>query len=221
MATKNLARTVIEGGRSRWSKWYRTEKTAAQRARQRQVLSHARLATELDDLVVPERESGFRDFSDKLGPARRWLASHVGRPWDAVRSELFDRFDIRTTPGRHIIFCHLLPSVNQGGRLDDWRVEFNVDRRGILRRAPKRPSYWSAREQQLPRPQTEIEDWLAGRRVGARGTTLFWFIPTASGSFRQDRRLSDEDRDLWLTLPQWFRERNGPSAPAVTRREGN
>jgi hypothetical protein len=36
----------------------------------------------------PHDES--KDFTDKLGPLRRWLASQVGRNWDWVYSEIKD-----------------------------------------------------------------------------------------------------------------------------------
>src|SRR5258707_9713776 len=107
MSTKNLARTVIEGGRSRWNKGDRKHKTAAYRAQQRDLLSHILTATEIDDTAIPKPPTRYRDFRDKLGPPRRWLASQAGRPWNSVRADLFDRFDTRTTPGRHIVFCHM------------------------------------------------------------------------------------------------------------------
>ena len=67
----------------------------------------------------------------------RWLESQCGRPWSKVYAEVCERFDTRTTAGRHIVHDHLLGSVWQGGIVRD-EVQrdrhFIVDRHGILRR---------------------------------------------------------------------------------------
>jgi hypothetical protein len=134
MSTKNLSRTVIEGGRYRPNSWARRSSNGLQRAAERAVLGPLTRALELDDVTMPKRKKVRRDFADKLGPPKRWLASQVGRPWDRVRAELLAKFDTRTTAGRHIVFDHMLPSVE--GRGWPWdRPDFIVDRRGILRRA--------------------------------------------------------------------------------------
>jgi len=147
-------------------------------------------------------------FDDKLGPPRRWLGRQVGRPWNIVRSELLQRFDTRTTAGRHIVFCHMLRWVEHDG-VARWRP-FLVDRHGLLRAAPPRardvPYGWRP---PLPRGERELEAWLDGRRVGSRGPALFWLIPTANDRYRQHHRLSDADAGLWRLLPEWFRKKHG------------
>jgi hypothetical protein len=97
-----------------------------------------------------------------------------------------------------------LRSVDEAGSGIGW-FEFTVFR-GLLRRVPRRT--WPSRhpDPPLPRPQGELEAWLAGRRVDQRGPVLFWFTPTPYGGFRQDRRLSDEDVALFERLPPWFRK---------------
>jgi|SRR6187431_1365685 len=134
MATKNLARTVIEGGRTRYSKWGRRASNGVQRSSVRRVSGALVSGADADFTVYPVRKLVWRDFHDKLGPAKRWLASQVGRPWNKARSELFARFDIRSTPGRHIVFEHLLPEV-EGSRRH--RRDYLVDRMGILRKAKR------------------------------------------------------------------------------------
>ena len=135
MATKNLARTVIEGGRTHFSKWHRRASNGVQRGHVRLVSWSLVSGKDADDVVYPQRPKAYREFSDKLGPAKRWLSTQVGRPWNKARSELFARFDIRTTPGRHIVFEHLLPEVE--GR--HWaRSNYVVDRFGILRKAKRK-----------------------------------------------------------------------------------
>jgi hypothetical protein len=136
MSTKNLARTVIEGGRSHSYQAARQHSNSCERTWER-VTSHKLLtATEFDDVVYRRRRKVWREFSDKLGPAERWLQSQAGRPWKKVRAELFARFDTRTTAGRHILFDHILPAVQQDGRIRG-RFVFDVDAHGILRAKPR------------------------------------------------------------------------------------
>lgn len=135
MATKNLARTAIEGGRTRFSKWHRRASNGVQRTHVHLVSESLVNGADADSVVYPRREQVYRSFNDKLGPAKRWLSTQVGRPWNKARSELFARFDIRTTPGRHIVFDHLLPEVE--GRRWMRRSDFVVDRCGILRKAKR------------------------------------------------------------------------------------
>jgi hypothetical protein len=110
------------------------------------VTSHKLLtATDFDDVVYRPRKKVWRDFSDKLGPAGRFLSSQVGRPWSKVHSELFARFDTRTTAGRHILFDHVLKTIREGYGLGA-RYRFFVDARGILRRAKQRRRNGSPRK---------------------------------------------------------------------------
>lgn len=136
MATKNLARTVIEGGRTSFSKWGRRAENGAQRRRSRRTSGALVAGVDADFTIYPVRKRVWREFNDKLGPAKRWLATQVGRPWNQTRSELFARFDIRTTPGRHIVFEHLLPEVE--GRRSWSRRDYVVDRFGILRKVKRK-----------------------------------------------------------------------------------
>jgi hypothetical protein len=143
MATKNLARTVIEGGRDGYSRFARRHSNSRERVAERQLSHEVRLRVEVDDVVYPMRRKVYRSFADKLSPGFRWLERQAGRPWDLVRSELFQRFDTRTTAGRHFLFDHLLPELERHSW--GYRVRrFYVDQHGILRclirrRKPKRP----------------------------------------------------------------------------------
>ena len=49
-----------------------------------------------------------KDFTDKLGPLKRWLASQVGRNWDRVYSELRQAFPNRSKQNHDLIETHLL-----------------------------------------------------------------------------------------------------------------
>jgi hypothetical protein len=206
MSTKNLARTAIEGGRTRWSAWFRHHTNRELRAGERAALGRLTRSVDPDGETLPRRQSAHRQFDDKLGPPRRWLERQVGRPWDLVRGELFARFDVRTTPGRHIVFCHMLPWV-EDDELSAFgpRRPFDVDAHGILRARPTRWNPWLP-QPPLPRPERELEAWLALRRVGERGRRLFWFVPTLHGGYRQERELDEDDSALWRSLPGRFRK---------------
>jgi hypothetical protein len=209
MSTKNLARTVMEGGRSRWSNRYRRQLNAGLRAQQRQALEALAFELDLEGALMPRQQPAGRDFDDKLGPARRWLDRQVGRPWDAVRSDLLARFDTRTTAGRHIVFCHMLLWVE--GPYRSTRYGFAVDRHGILRRTSRKRlrHRWS---EPLPCSSRELLGWLGGRRVGARGDVLFWFTQTTTSAFRQQARLDRAEAARWRALPTWFRDQHTPEA---------
>jgi hypothetical protein len=88
MSTKNLAPTVIEGGRAFRNQWERRQSNATARVHTRVFTQRLCTCDELDALVYPMRKKVYREFNDKLNPAERWLERQVGRPWNEVRSEL-------------------------------------------------------------------------------------------------------------------------------------
>jgi hypothetical protein len=136
MTTKNLARTVIEGGRYHRNCWDRRQSHGEHRVREHEVSTRLVKGADYDALVYPARRVVHRSFADKLRPAERWLAKRVGRSWSKTRSELFTRFDTRTTAGRHVLFDHLLTDV--AGERNAWRPDYYVDDRGILRKVKRR-----------------------------------------------------------------------------------
>ena len=87
MATKDLSRTVIEGGRVGFNQWARRHSHRLVRTRERMALGGG---DDWDDVVIARRTPIGRAFADKLSPAERYLAAQVGRPWSKVRSELRD-----------------------------------------------------------------------------------------------------------------------------------
>jgi hypothetical protein len=228
MATKNLARTVIEGGRSRRNKFERRHSNRRERRKASVLFHQLRLDPELaDEIDAPPREPIPRSHADRLGAAERWLASFVGRPWSEVRGAIARRFDTRTIAGQHIVFDHLLPSVSGSGCARAWWPSFVIDRAGRLQRAPERPR--SSRPR-LPyhvrqRCHRELARWARGRRVGKRGRYWYWFEPAGlvetpcgeawcwrdhvgegrerrhlepRGGYRQTRRLTDDEVGRWL-----------------------
>ncbi len=203
MATKRLARTVIEGGRR--NVWERRSSTQEERAEVRMYLERCEFDPEFyDDEVEPERRPVGKEFSDKLRPMTRWLEKQVGRVWDDVRSEIFATFDTRTTAGRHITFDHLLRDVvdtesgfDKHGYMADpaievisnrkpyrfWGGSFNefyVDQEGILRqngdKGSRRRRY---RESYATAEEVvDVAKWLNYRIIGIKDGVYCWFAPT-------------------------------------------
>ena len=54
----------------------------------------------------------WKEFSDLLGPLRRYLRKQVGRPWEKIWSELAHTLDSRSLTGQHI-FDHIRWEVEQ------------------------------------------------------------------------------------------------------------
>ena len=204
MSTKNLARTVIEGGRGNTNA--RRFSHARHRRKVRQLLQPRHSDEDWDRISMPVLPWEGRWFSDKLSPAERWLFSQVGRQWDHVWSELMRTFDTRTTAGRHIVFCHLLPSVK--GRYQ-WRGDFFVDARGTLCASPpgrRRPA------ERRARLEKQLLAWLNGRRMGQRGNVHVWLVRLSGRRFQEQQRLTPAETTTWTSLPGWVHQRFGAGA---------
>jgi hypothetical protein len=206
MSTKNLSRTVIEGGRDGYSKFKRRYSHSRERSHAHRLERELCSQREPDDAVFEPLERAYRGFADKLGPARRWLRSQVGRPWNKVRSELFARFDTRTTAGRHILFCHLLRDVAMPGDALARYADFRISAHGLLQYHGR--EYWRSwqRRAPLPEPERELRAWLGTRRVMVHGERSYWLVPTEHGAFRQQRELSAQEHARFCRLPAWFTE---------------
>lgn len=217
MSTKNLSRTVIEGGRDRYNKFQRRHSNAVERTHAHRLERALCRTQEPDEALFVPRQPHYRVFYDKLGPARRWLVSQAGRPWDKVRSELFARFDARTTPGRHILFDHLLDEVEAHDL--SWRyARFGISRHGILEHYGRKRWPFGGRPP-LPEPEPTLRAWLGARRVIEHGPRLYWLVPTLHGGFRQQHELAPEDAARFKALPHWFREPfTGPPPRAESAR---
>lgn len=210
MSRKNLSRTVIEGGRYDGNKTDRYISNAKERARVKNYIQEVTLDMEnYEEYDVEPREHVYKGFKDKLGPMYRWLQAQVGRPWDEVRSEVAEKFDTRTTAGRHIVHDHLLSSVQTTieARYGRYSVpgdeteshsdhEYYVDSEGILRKK----KYLGRRRYHDEVPQFDtrrIANWLGGRIVGRVGDKFFWFIPTSKGEKHGRRAHGDY---VWRTV---------------------
>ena len=185
MATKYIARTVIEGGRHRISKAERRHSNRVARRRSRRFAQHMRDESwEYEFLTAPRRRPVSKIFHDKLAPAFRWLQSHLGEPWDDVYAEIKRRFDVRTIAGQHIVYDHLLDWVETAECPDRCGHRFHVDKDGLLRRGRMRRTQPRWRNPYVP-PKgkrspsaSELAAWTRHRKIARRGRFLFWFQPT-------------------------------------------
>ncbi len=230
MSTKRLSRTVIEGGRR--NVWERRASTQDERAEVRDYLNRCESDPDFyDEEAEPERRVVYKEFSDKLNPMERWLAKQVGRVWADVRSEVFERFDVRTTAGRHITFDHLLREVvdtesgfDKYGRMTNPNVEviaskrnsyvryygyndYYVDENGILCENPNRgKTRRSWREPYASLEEcAEVSKWLNYRIIGEKDGKLCWFAPT-QGIWKAEW-IKDGDYGYGTKLRYYLRER--------------
>jgi hypothetical protein len=192
MSTKNLARTVIEGGRTGA---YKATRDLVNRTERHQVKEHlnqcARDPEVYDEGDDPETQTPIdrfhpfdEKFADKLNPAERWLEKRVGKSWDKTYSQLREKFDDRTTAGRHILFDHLLQNVSEANDDSRWYNDLVIDKNGVLRERKVKPrGRWVD-------GYPKVEDWqtscnfLSGRKVGQHlNGDLYWFEPVRPGVF--------------------------------------
>lgn len=192
MSKKNLARTAIEGGRYGRNKWERryshNEERNAAKEYCKQAIRDPEAVDERD--LIEKKSKIYKEFKDKLSPMYRWLRAQVGKPWDEVRSEVFEKFDARTTAGRHILFDHLLKSVETEStpfpyyfrweNLPDntqasySQNDFYVDKDGVLQER----RYLSRRYRRSSNIDTRwVAQWLNGRIVGWEGNKYYWYTP--------------------------------------------
>lgn len=190
MATKNLARTAIEGGRIGHNKWERRYSHTTERTSAREFCDKVKHDPDAadDDLFIKEKDKVHKEFDDKLGPMYRWLGRQVGKLWDEVRSNVTKTFDTRTTAGRHIVYDHLLQSVEvtpnvrlayrrypEGENTSYFKYDFYVDEEGILRQKKYVRRKWNYK---IPAWDTNyLASWLNGRVVGKVGNKYFWYVP--------------------------------------------
>ena len=226
MATKNLARTVVEGGSATSSKFERRQFTRSERfaARHalRTVLSNP---GEADLVIVPKRKRQYREFADKTSPVDHWLDSRIGKLWDESRAILTARFDRRNLKGWHLIDTHMLYDVKTEGPHNRSVYGYRIDAHGRLTHRVM-PRYTFERD--LKSYEPAVSKWLNGRRIVVRGRFLFWkvvarvqtiypnavFFPFKTNLrnavvkkfYRQDRKFTPEEKNFFYSLSKKARQ---------------
>jgi hypothetical protein len=67
---------------------------------------YSELPNRISGRRLAKRSGWYKNFSDLLGPLRKFLRGNVGRPWDKVYSELSENLDKRKATGLHV-FQHV------------------------------------------------------------------------------------------------------------------
>ncbi len=214
MAVKNLARAIIQGGRTNYNKWQRRYSTRVERRQVKRYVAkmiseydgeilHPRLDFELGvivmetesvggNLVEPVREHISPEFDDHLGTLESWLDAHVGKDWEEVWHKLC-RFDRNSIAGRHLVNDHARGQVSLISDHHNGSRDFIVDDEGKFCRAS---DFKSERSNVLPRYYKELKSdrFANDRKVVDRCGVLYWKdgeIQTA---------MSDEESEYFHSL---------------------
>lgn len=185
MATKNLARTVLEGGRTGYEKFGRNYATRQQRRQTREYLIRVQSDPEyyLEE-KEPERKKIFDGFTDKLEPVKRFLASRVDKSWPETKSLIKEKFDDRSLAGWHVVYQHIYRDI--APTINVFQCEYYIgfydyyiDEENILRKVhrPNRKYKSLSNEEQtrLELLKREIIKWLDYRKIGFVDGVLYWF----------------------------------------------
>ncbi|MBI2056189.1 MAG: hypothetical protein HYT37_02320 [Candidatus Sungbacteria bacterium] len=209
MSTKNLARTVIEGGRYGYSKFERSFFNRAERRQAREILQAVRKSPDsAEESMMPIRQKIYVDQNDKTNPVERWLRAHCGKKWNDVHAKIFRTFETRTIAGQHI-YDHMLGQV--ATRYEpSWQFRvFLIDEDGVLNNQPYKKTKWQKGFSEYK----HIRAWLNGRYIGRRNSSLFWFLPVKmvfwnrgprlfgfQQKYRQGRRLSLVEENIFFGM---------------------
>lgn len=197
MSTKDLSRTILEGGRAKSQRQYERFYTRAERCDARVACDRARFDTEADVTVDGRQRYWGKSFQDKTKPVARWVDRQVGRPWAEVYSELRTKFDVRTTAGRHVIYDHILSDI-AGSPVRSFRGDlchYVIDEDDILREQGHGWEWKNGRQHRLRRRERErkirspeeIREFLHERRVMFFGDTPYWVEPTKKTIIKWER----------------------------------
>lgn len=184
MSTKNLARTVLEGGRTGYEKFGRNYATRQQRRKTREYLTRVKYDPEyyLEE-KEPERRKIFEGFTDKLTPVRRFLETQADKNWTEVNRLIKDRFDDRSLAGWHVVYQHIYRDIAPTTNVFQCKYyssyDYYIDDENILRKVyyPARKRYFISIEEQKRTEllKCEIIKWLDYRKIGFVDGVLYWF----------------------------------------------
>jgi hypothetical protein len=92
--------------------------------------------------VARGRQYGWdaKEFSDLIGPLKRFLRTCVGRPWAKVHSELSQKLDRRSIAGAHI-WAHVMQEIETDCHIGPDRLAYSNQRRFLTTDRPVRGLY--------------------------------------------------------------------------------
>lgn len=211
MATRNLARTVIEAGRTPSSKLGRKRLRRMERHAARRYCYNAARLIELEELpsqphIMP-RDDEFQQ-ADKLGAAMRWMQSRCGHPWDDTFSDLSIKFRGRGIALSHVVDEHMLDWVDMGIIYRYTRYEFRIED-GCLQEN-KQTKHPHSPYSHYHTTSLKALAWASERKINRYGLVMYWVIKkirrTLEGwtyySYPQANRLTSEEITYFLALPK-------------------
>lgn len=191
MATKNLSRTIIEGGRYNFEKMERKRSIRAERRQAKDFCQKALQDEEADNLIEAYGgKTSYHAQRDKLQPLQRFLEKNVGRGWNNVYSELKGRFDERNIKGYHLLNDHIRENVDgAGGKFQGCPIDpsdgvwgykaFYIDNNRILRKYPQREA--RSKDRISDAEYNRMLDFLATRKIMRNGGIICWVEPCDPG----------------------------------------
>lgn len=209
MATKDLARTIIEGGQCKpHAKAPRRDAKRSERMKIRAYLRNCARDRGWDEgHARPEREWVMACYADRTAALRRWMEQYVGRSWDEAYAAAVRTHDRRTTRGRHLIEGHFrardfvrLPNApKETYEMPSW---FAVDADGIVVSCPRR----SFKRKPEPKITPDITAWLADRKIARRGAAYFWLVPVEHWASRTVDAGDGTEERTWERVVTGYRQ---------------
>ncbi|MBI4142360.1 hypothetical protein HY480_00620 [Candidatus Uhrbacteria bacterium] len=201
MAKKDLARAALEAGNQQE---YQNVRRTLRRRHRHEAKAYCRLvardperAEAMVEPIAPEHRQPDACWAsdmhgDKTGGVSRWLATFVGKRWDDVYSEVRRRFDVRTLAGWHVVTQHIIGMFAREGSHQAAYREYIIGYDGIVRRNDERFRWRSTATPRATVTESELFEWLAGRKIAECGPRSFWIVPTsASRTYVEQHRRSD------------------------------
>jgi len=175
MATKNLAKTILEAGRIDRYKVNNEKSKRSIRTEERNYLSRVKNDPEAADSIAPPRQKKiYKLQGDKLGAVYKFLDSWVGKSWNRAYSDMKKKFNPKSLPGYHVMYDHIMKDVHPNEDSlrhrygSHWSDQYWVDDNGILRKKPQ-----ARRGKFAIGP---VVSWLSNRRLGKFGQKYYWFV---------------------------------------------
>jgi len=118
MATKNLARTIMEGGRRGYNKYERRYSNGVLRSKERDYIRNCIKDPEHSiDKAEPKRKKVVKEFYDRLMPLHRKVDRHLGKTWGELRGQINKKYDSRKLKDWHML-DHLYQMMFFGSKAD-------------------------------------------------------------------------------------------------------
>lgn len=179
MASRNLARTVVEGGHPNWYKHDVAFLRRKERQRERRFCKKLLADPELWDEQPPllTEKSGWWDnkHDHYAASVDKWLQAQSGRRWDEILSELTNTYDTRKTRNYILLerICGMVCLIAHSNGETCWH-RFMVED-GILKtnRSHWRVRWW--REKRLVSDE-QLRDWLGNRTITIKDGHVHWMI---------------------------------------------